>query len=215
MAFEALRHDLALVDPDLDANAAVRGLGLGEAVIDVSAQRLERHAALRVLLRAAHLAATEAATALDADALGAGAHSGLHRALHRAAEGHAILQLLRDGLRHQARVQLGALDLVDVDLHGTAGDRVDLLAEGVDLDTGLADDDARTGGVDVDRDLLRVLADMNIRQACMAQLVVDVLPDLDVLTQVAGELAIGAPVRLPVVNDADAEAARMNFLAHV
>src|SRR5207237_1260714 len=53
--FVARRHDLALVDPHLDADAAGRGLRLDEAVVDVGADRVQRHAALAVLLAAAHL----------------------------------------------------------------------------------------------------------------------------------------------------------------
>src|SRR5206468_6739362 len=60
----AARHDLALVDPDLDADAAGRGLRLDEAVVDVGANRVQRDAALGVLLRAAHLGTAEAARAL-------------------------------------------------------------------------------------------------------------------------------------------------------
>src|SRR5688572_21539920 len=75
-ALEALGHDLALVDPDLDADPAVRRLRLGEAVVDVRADRVQRDAALGVALRAAHLAAAEAAAALDLDPLGARAHRG-------------------------------------------------------------------------------------------------------------------------------------------
>src|SRR5262249_6941765 len=98
-ALVALRHDLALVDPHLPADAAVRRLRLGKAVVDVGADRVQRHAALGVALRAAHLAAAEAATALDLDPLGARAHGRGQRALHRAAEGDAVLQLLGDRLR--------------------------------------------------------------------------------------------------------------------
>src|SRR4051812_15956091 len=49
-ALEALRHDLALVDPDLDADPAVRRLRLGEAVVDVGADRVQRDPALGVAL---------------------------------------------------------------------------------------------------------------------------------------------------------------------
>ena len=142
-ALVALGHDLALVDPDLHADAAVGHLRLGEAVVDVRAQRVQRDAALGVLLRARHLRAAQAATALDLHALRAGAHGGGERALHRAPERHAVLQLLGDRLRHQLGVELGALDLVDVDLHGPAAHGVQLAAQRVDLDAGLADHDAR------------------------------------------------------------------------
>src|SRR5207247_3635350 len=68
-ALVALGHDLALVDPDLDADPAGVRLGLHEAVVDVRADRVQRHATLRIALAAAHLAAAEAAGALDLDAL--------------------------------------------------------------------------------------------------------------------------------------------------
>src|SRR4051812_30400134 len=67
----ALRHDLALVDPDLDADAAGRGARLDEAVVDVGANRVQRDAALGVLLRPAHLRAAKAARALHLHAGGA------------------------------------------------------------------------------------------------------------------------------------------------
>ena len=112
----ALGHDLALVDPALDADAAGRRARLVEAVVDVGAHRVQRHAAVGVGLGARHLGAAEAAGDLDLDALGAGAHRAGQRALHRAAEGDAVLQLLGDRLRDELRVELGALDLEDVDL---------------------------------------------------------------------------------------------------
>src|SRR5439155_251548 len=83
---------------------------------------------------------------------------------------------------------------------------VDVLAEGVDLDARLADHDSRPRGVDVDRDPLRVLADQDVGQARVRELVLDVLADLDVLEQVRRELLrAGVPVRLPVVDDAAAQ----------
>src|SRR5580700_1984808 len=69
---------LALVDPDLHADPAEGRAGLVEAVVDVRAQRVQRHPALAVELRARHLRAAEAARALHPDALGAALHGGLH-----------------------------------------------------------------------------------------------------------------------------------------
>src|SRR6478735_1873224 len=138
----ALGHDLALVDPDLDADASGRGPSLHEAVVDVGADRVQRHAALGVLLRAAHLRAAEAARALHLHACGATADGRRERALHGAPERDAVLQLLGDRLGDELRVQLGALDLVDVDVHVLLGHAVHFFAERVDLDAGLADDDA-------------------------------------------------------------------------
>ena len=52
---------VALVDPDLDADDAVGGLGFGEAVVDVGAQRVQRHAAFAVPLAARDFDAVQAA----------------------------------------------------------------------------------------------------------------------------------------------------------
>jgi len=95
------------------------------------------------------------------------------------------------------------------------GDRVQLFAQRVHLDAGLADHDAGARRVDVDCDPLLVLADQDVGQSGMRKLVGDVLPNLDVLDQVAGELLLPrVPVGLPVVDDADAHPAGMDFLAH-
>src|SRR5207248_8002 len=88
-------------------------------------------------------------------------------------------------------------------------------AQRVDLDARLADHDARPRGVDVDRDPLLVLPDQDVRQPRVGQLLDDVLADLDVLEQRPRELLrADHPVRLPVVDDADPEAAGMNLLSH-
>src|SRR5262249_31210263 len=133
----ALRHDLALVDPDLDADAAGRGARLGEPVVDVGTDRVQRHASLRVLLGAAHLGAAQAARALNLDAGSAGADRGSERALHRAPERDTVLELLRDRLCDELGIELRPLDLVDVDVDVLGSHAVDLLAERVHLHTRL------------------------------------------------------------------------------
>src|SRR5262249_28490880 len=194
----ALGHDLALVDPALHADAAERRDGLVEAVVDVGAHGVQRHAPVGVALGARHLRAAEAAGDLDLAALGAGAHRARQRALHRAAEGDAVAQLLGDRLRDQVRVELRALDLEDVDLDLLARHPVQVLAQGVDLGTGLADHDARTRGVDVDLHLVGVLADRDVGQARVGELADDVVADRDVLGEVVAEVALREPVGLPV-----------------
>src|SRR5581483_583700 len=206
---EAGGHDLALVDPDLDADPPGGRARLDEAVVDVGADRVQRHAAFVVGLAPAHLAAAETARALDLHAGRTGANRARERALHRAAERDAVRELLGDRLRDELRVELGTLDLVDVDVDVLLRDRVQLLTERVDLDAGLADDDPRTRGVDVDRDPLLVLPDQDVRQPGVRELLVDVLADADVLEDVRGDFLLPrVPVRLPVVDDADAQATR-------
>src|ERR1700692_4545917 len=74
-----LRHrvvlqNLALEDPHLDAAGAIGGEGGGDPVVDVGAQRVQRHPAFAVPLHAGDFGAAEAARAVDADALGTEPH---------------------------------------------------------------------------------------------------------------------------------------------
>src|SRR5207248_2579553 len=212
---EAIGHDLALVDPDLDADAPGRRLRLDEAVVDVRANRVQRDTSLAVHLAPAHLAAAKAARALDLHAGGAGTNRGSERPLHRAPEGDAVRELLGNRLRDELRVELRALDLVDVDVDVLLGQRVQVTPQRIDLDAGLADHDPRPRRVDVDGDPLLVLADQDVGQARVRELGVDVLADPYVLQDVVRELLLaGVPVGLPVVDHAHAEPARMNLLAH-
>src|SRR5258707_4438456 len=86
-------QDFALEDPDLDAAGAERGERGGNAIIDIGAQRMQRHAAFAIPFHARDFGAAEAARAVDADAFGAEAHRRLHRPLHGAAERDAALKL--------------------------------------------------------------------------------------------------------------------------
>src|SRR5450759_1570113 len=146
-----VRKDLALVDPDLDADAPEGGSGFGAAVVDVGSQRVEGHPPFSVPLLAGHLGAAQAAAALHANALGAGLHRGLDGAFHRPAERDSTGELVGDALGDQGRVELGLLDLLDVELDlGVAGDLVEALAQAVRFGAAAADDDSWTRGVDVD-----------------------------------------------------------------
>src|SRR5262249_48319562 len=133
-------HDLALEDPDLHAAGAVGGERGGDAVVDVGAQRVQRHAALAVPLHARDLGAAQAPRAVDADATGAEPHCRLYRALHGAAERDAALELLRDRLGDELGVELRLPDLDDVDDHVGLGEAGDLPPQLLDVGALLADD---------------------------------------------------------------------------
>jgi hypothetical protein len=120
-------------------------------------------------------------------------------------------ELLGDRLGDQLGVELGALDFADVHLHRRAGDLVKVLAQRVHFGTGLADDDARTGGVDVHGDFAAAL-DRDVGQAGMRELVFDVVADREVLHEQVCELLFSEPVGLPVVDVADSEAFGMIFV---
>jgi glycerol dehydrogenase-like iron-containing ADH family enzyme len=75
-----------VIDPDLDADDTIGGVRFGQAIVDIGAQCLQRHAALRLLLDTRNLSAAEPATHHHLDAFGANTHRFLHGLFHRPAE---------------------------------------------------------------------------------------------------------------------------------
>jgi len=67
--------------------------------------------------------------------------------------------------------------------------------------------------VDVHRHLTPLLDDLDVREAGVRELALDVVADRDVLEQIVRELALVEPVRLPVVDVADAEALGVDLLS--
>src|SRR5438067_12694144 len=110
-----VRHDLALEHPDLDADDTIGRLRIGEAVVDIRAQRMKRHPALAIPLAAGDFDAVQTSRAHDLDALRAQAHGILHRALHGTAEHDPLLELLGDRVGDELRIDLGLADLLDIE----------------------------------------------------------------------------------------------------
>src|SRR5206468_2642799 len=124
---------LALVDPDLDADDAVGRPRLREPVIDVAPQRVQRKPPFKVPFRTGDLRPAEAARHPDLDALGAETQGRLDRLSHRAPERHPLLELDRDRLAQQLRLELRLEDLLDVDEDLAPGLLLYLVPQLVDL----------------------------------------------------------------------------------
>src|SRR6185369_2017423 len=92
------------VNPYLDADDAVGRQRFGKAVVDVGAQRMQRHATFAVPLGTGDFGAVQAAGDVDLDAERAQAHRVADGALHRAAEHDAALELLGDRFGDQLGV---------------------------------------------------------------------------------------------------------------
>src|SRR5262249_42631746 len=184
---------LAAEDPHAHADDAVRGASLGEAVVDVRAQRVQRHATLAVPLRAGDLRATQASRRLNAHALRAHAHGTRERLLHGAPERDAALELERDVLRHELRIDIGPAHLVDVDERLLVGEPRQLLLQLLDLRALLANHDARARGVDVDLRLVGGALDVDLGDARVVQALLQEVADLDVLVEQVRVLPAGGP----------------------
>src|SRR5664280_1472591 len=210
-------EDVALVDPDLHPDAPVGGLRLAEAVVDVGPQRVQRYPALAVGLLARHLRATQATGALDTDTEGAGRLHGLDRALHGTTERHPAGQLVADTLCDQGGVELGLLDLLDVELDPVVepGDLLDLLLQPVGLRTAATDDDARPCRMDVHPQAVSGALDLDAADRRRLELRHQIVTDLPVLDHAVLVIALLEPARLPVGRDAESEPVGIYLLAHL
>src|SRR5262245_55127921 len=95
-AFAGLRaelRELPFVDPHLHADDAVGRPRLGESVVDVAAQRVQRKAPLQVPFGPGDLGAAQTPGDANLDPLGTKSLRRLDRLSHRAPEGDALLEL--------------------------------------------------------------------------------------------------------------------------
>src|SRR5918992_2656528 len=156
-----LGHHVAAIDPDLHPDAAIRRVGVDLAIADVGAQRAERDPTVLVPFAPAHLGPAQATGDGDLHALRTGLHGALHGLLHGLLECDPPRQLLRDIAGDEDSVELRLADLLDLELHLAVRETADLLAQRLDVRTALADDDARLGGVDGDRDVIDATLDLD------------------------------------------------------
>src|SRR6185369_14352163 len=176
---------------------------------------MQRHAAFAIPLRPRDLDSVETPGAHDLDALGAQPHRVLHRALHRAAEHDALLELLRDGVRNQLRIDFRFPNLLDVEADVATHHLSQIGPQRLDVLALLADDHARTRAVDGDARVLRGALDRDLAHRRVPELLLQVLADLDVFLQCRPEvLAVREPLGRPVPRHREAESCRMYFLSH-
>ena len=183
-------------------------------VVDVGAQRVQRHLAVVVLLGPRDFGAAETTRDHDLHAARAGLHGPHDRLLHGAAKGDALLELVDDVLPDQTRVELGMLDLDDVDLHVLLGQALEALADVLDADAALADDDAGLGGVDDDAGLIGAALDLDARNRRSTRQAAEVFADRLILMQPSAVVLLFEPAAVPSPGDPEAQADGMNLLSH-
>ena len=176
---------------------------------------MQRNTSLLDRLGAGHLGAAHTAGNLNLDALGTHAHRRSDGRLHGAAERNAALELTGDVLADDDGIHLGTLHLEDVDLNLLAGELLELLLQLVDLLAALADDDARTGRRDRNRNQFQRALDDDLRDAGLLQTDVQILADLGVFDELVGEILATEPVGIPTADDTKTICYRINFLSHL
>src|SRR5438270_8665220 len=220
VGLRAARHgrlrveNLAAVNPDLHSDGPEGRARLGEAVVNVCAQSVQREATLQVPLASRYLGSVQSSGDFDLDALPAEPESLLDGLAHCASEGDALLQLRGDLLGLQLRVQLRLVNLLYGDQDFLAGARGDVGLELVDLCAFAPDDDAGARGVDDELQPVGRALNVNVRDARAREAPLHVLLQLQVFQKEVAELLLREPVRMPVLVVAEAEAVGMNFLTH-
>src|SRR6185503_10915663 len=126
-------------------------------------------------------------------------------------------ELVGHALRDERRVELGLLDLLDVEVDlRVAGDLQQPRTEAVGLRPATADHDAGPRGVHVDAQAVTRALDLHPADGRVRQLLAQVVADPPVLDEaVLVLLTIGEPPRLPVGGHAEAEPVRVDLLTHV
>src|SRR5574337_361194 len=172
---------LALEDPDFHADGAVGRVSLGQSVVDVGTDRVQRYPPVPVPLPARDLGAAQAAGTGDPDPVGPEPQRRGDRLLHRAAERHALLQLQGHILGHELGVQLRMDHFLDVEVDLLVRPGLDLVLQLLDLGTLAADDDSGPGREDRDAAGAGLAVDVDPRNACMVERGLDEPPNLVVL----------------------------------
>ena len=175
---------------------------------------MQGDAAFPVPFRACDLLTPKPAAALDADSLGAHPQRAGNALLHGPAESDPALELQGDVLRHQLRVQIGPPHLVDVYEDFPGRELPQLFLELFDLGALLADDDPRTGRVDVDLRLVGGPFDLDLRNTRVMKPALEETLDLEVLVQQLGVVVSRVPLRVPRLDHAHAENLGVRFLSH-
>ena len=189
-------------------------MGLGKAVIDVGTQSVQRQPALQVPLGAGDFVAIQPAANADLNSLAAEAQRRIHGFAHGAPESHTLLQLQRNVLGHELRVELRLVHFLNIDKDITIGALLDVLLQLVDFRSLAADDDTRTRGADDDAQLVARTLDLDGANARRLQLFLQLGLQLHVFQQKFVVVAHYEPARLPGLGNAEAESVWMDFLSH-
>ena len=210
----AFSIDGAVADPYLYAENTHLRERLGEAVVHVCAERVQRNTALLDGFAAGHFGAADTSGYLNLDSFRTHAHGRCDGRFDGAAERYTAFKLPGDVLTYDDGIHLGAFYLEDVDLNLLAGKFLQLFLEFVNLLTALADDDTRTGRRDGYRNQFERTLDDNLGNACLSQTDIQILADFGIFDEFVGEVLAAVPVGIPTANDTKTICYRIYLLSH-
>src|SRR5215510_13281207 len=158
-------HLLAAIDPNFDSDHAKSRSRLRESIIDIRPQRVKRKPSLQVPFGARDLGPVQPSRHAHLDSLRTKSLGVLDRSPHRPPKSDSLLELLGNLLSLKLRVQLGLMNLLNVDVNFAPCAMFDFFFEPVDLGPLAPDDYARSRGVDDDLQLVRRPLDVDVRDA--------------------------------------------------
>src|SRR5271157_255291 len=209
------RQNLTFINPALHANHAVRRARLGETVIDIGAQCVQRQPPLQIPLRTRDFVAIQPPAHSHLDAFATEAQRRIHRLAHRPPEAHALFQLQRNRFRHQLRIQLRLVHFLDIDMHFARSLLLQILLQLVDFRALAPDDDPRTRRLDDDPQLVARTLDLDRAHARRLELFLQLGLELIVFEQQLVVVLLDKPARFPRLGVAEPESVRMNLLSHI
>src|SRR5471032_2946561 len=201
-------QNLALVQPGLNPDHAVSSVRFGKTVVDIRAQRVQRKLALQIPFAARDFGAVETAGNPHLNALAAETQRRIHGLAHRPPERYALFQLERNRLRHQLRIELGLVNLLNVDEDFALGLLRHVLLELFDLGALPPDDDARPRRADRDPQLVAGPVDFNRADPGRLQPVAQVGLQLQIFLQQLGIAVRRKPTRAPGLVEAQPKSVR-------
>ena len=208
-------EDFAGIAPDLYADAAVGGLCLFEAVVDVGTESLKRNGSLVIRFLSGDFGTAYAAGNLNFDTLCAELHGTADSHFHGSAEGSSLFELCRDAGGDELSVQVGVLDLNNVDDDRTAELLLTNFFELVDFCAAAADNDTGLCAVDKDADALCGSFDFDLRNTGRLKELQKVLTKIVVLNEgIAEILVLGEPTGVPVFDDARTQTVGISSQSH-
>ena len=181
--------NLTLVDPDLDTDAAVSGLGLSEAIVDVGSDGLQRDSTLMILLCTCYFRTAQTAGNLSLYTSCAKSHSASDGLLESTAEGNSSFKLRSDVLSDELSVKVGLLNFNDVERNLFAAElALAELLELLYLSAALAYNHAGLCAENVDVDSLGIALDLDLGHACRSKELKEEFTQLVILNEGIAEI---------------------------